>query len=174
LTSGGTVSCGCWRANPQLRAAAQIKRWEDRRPAIAKLRKTNDKRSQPIAPAAAAGLQAILDRHLRSAGPPILQQLPDLAADPANPWPRHSRQKRFLIALVGTGGNVSRAAVAAKLSRRMHYRWLEIDPAYKVACQRAEWEAAQVLEDEARRRAFEGVLKGIYYRGKIVGYELQY
>lgn len=44
----------------------------------------------------------------------------------------------------------------------------------KVAFERAELEAAQVLEDAARRRAFEGVLKGVYYRGKLVGYELKY
>jgi hypothetical protein len=175
LTSGGTVSCGCWRANPQLRATAKLKRLEDRRPAIAKLRESNDKRSQPAAPAAAAaGLREIRDQYLRSAGPPILQQLPDLAADPAHPLPRHSRQRRFLVALLGTGGNVSRAAVAAHLSRRIHYRWLENDPAFQVACARTEREAAQVLEDEARRRAFEGVLKAVYYKGKVVGYELQY
>jgi hypothetical protein len=92
LTSGGTVSCGCWRANPQLRATAKLKRLEDRRPAIAKLRESNDKRSQPTAPAAvAAGLQELLDQYLRSAGPPILQQL-HLAADPAHPlrWRRIS------------------------------------------------------------------------------------
>jgi hypothetical protein len=46
--------------------------------------------------------------------------------------------------------------------------------AYEVAFKWAETEAAQVLEDEARRRAFEGVPKGVYYRGALVGYERKY
>jgi len=174
LTSGGAVSCGCWRANPELRAAAKIRRLEDRQPAIAKLRKPNAEGFPPAATPGAAALQAFLNDRSRPAAPPILQQLPDLSADPAESWLRHSRQRRFLVALLGTGGNVTRAAVAANLSRRIHYRWLDIDPKYKVAVERAEREAAQVLEDEARRRAFEGVLKGVYYKGKVVGYEVQY
>ena len=35
-------------------------------------------------------------------------------------------------------------------------------------------QAAQILEDEARRRAFVGVPEGVYHEGELVGYELKY
>jgi hypothetical protein len=95
-------------------------------------------------------------------------------ADPERPWPQASKKRRFLAAFSATAGHLSRAAVAARVHRRTHYRWLQTDQKYKRAFKWVQLEAAQVLEDEARRRAFEGVVKGIYYKGELVGYELKY
>ncbi|MGA2578434.1 MAG: hypothetical protein ABSH24_20670 [Bryobacteraceae bacterium] len=173
LTNGGTVSCGCWRANPRVRAAATMKHPEDRQQAIAKLRKPRDESQEPAA-TPAQQLSVLLEQRVQSAGPPIWQGLADLPLDPDHQWPRESRKRCFLAAFSASGGHLSRAAIAANVSRRAHYRWLKTDDKYKRAFESAEMEASAVLEDEARRRAFEGVVEGVYYQGKLVGREMKY
>lgn len=49
----------------------------------------------------------------------------------------------------------------------MHYRWLADDRDYVLRFEAAKVEAAQILEDEAIRRAHEGVLKPLTYRGRF-------
>lgn len=78
------------------------------------------------------------------------------------------RRKRFLEYLESTG-HVLRSAAAAHASIRAFYRWREDDPGFA-----ADWEAAlecaiDRLEDEAFRRALEGVEVPVYYQGKPVG-----
>lgn len=82
-------------------------------------------------------------------------------------------QGRFL-ACFGACGNVLRAARWSKVGRASHYRWLDESPEYAAAYAKAELEAARTLEDEAVRRAHEGVRKAIRYKGKIVGYDTEY
>ena len=50
----------------------------------------------------------------------------------------------------------------------MHYRWLA-NASYKKAFAAAQDEAAQLLEDEAVRRATEGVLEPVFYQGEECG-----
>jgi hypothetical protein len=56
----------------------------------------------------------------------------------------------------------------------MHYDWLGADPAYAAAYAEAEPRAQQTLEDEAVRRAHQGLRRAVRYKGKIVGYETEY
>jgi len=63
--------------------------------------------------------------------------------------------------------SVTKAAKAAKLDRSLHYRWLKEDPAYAPAFAEAAAEAAQLLEDEAVRRAYEGVEEPLVYKGEF-------
>ncbi len=77
-------------------------------------------------------------------------------------------RKRFLEFLESTG-HVLRSAAAAGACIRAFYKWREDDPAFA-----ADWEAAleraiDRLEDEAFRRALEGVEVPVYYQGKPVG-----
>lgn len=51
----------------------------------------------------------------------------------------------------------------------MHYRWLKSSDAYRKAFALASEEAAQVLEDEAVRRATEGTLEPVFYQGVKCG-----
>jgi hypothetical protein len=51
----------------------------------------------------------------------------------------------------------------------MHYRWLKESEVYAAAFAEVKDEAAQTLEDEAVRRAHEGVLEPVYYKGKACG-----
>lgn len=83
--------------------------------------------------------------------------------------PRTSRVNRshiFLKAYAETG-SITRASQAAQINRSMHYRRMEQDPAYKAAFQVAHEIAVAVLEDEAIRRAVEGVEEPVVYKGEF-------
>lgn len=86
---------------------------------------------------------------------------PDLT--PKKAWIPH-----FLAALAEYG-NVSKAAKKAKVSRAVVYEERASDSDLANA-----WDAAlkigtEALEDEARRRAYEGTLKPVYQGGEKVG-----
>lgn len=68
-------------------------------------------------------------------------------------------------------GNVSAACETVGVPRRTLYRWREGDAAFAAAFAEAEVEATECLEEEARRRAVEGVTneKGIFHHGKLIG-----
>jgi hypothetical protein len=83
------------------------------------------------------------------------------------------RQRRFLAAFAACG-SVVRASRWAKTRRQTHYFWLATDPSYPARFRQAEMQAARTLEDEAVRRAHEGLRKPVWYKGKIVGYETEY
>jgi hypothetical protein len=86
-----------------------------------------------------------------------------------------SRRAAFLAAFAVTG-QITAAAKAAKIERHVHYLWLETDPDYPALFEKARIEAVQALEDEAVRRATEGVFEPNLYQGQFVypikGYEL--
>ena len=60
------------------------------------------------------------------------------------------------------------SAEIAGIERKSHL-WLEKDPEYVEAFQSAREQAGDRLEQEARRRAIEGVTEPVWYRGQIVG-----
>jgi hypothetical protein len=65
------------------------------------------------------------------------------------------KAKAFLAAYAQTG-NLTQAAAIAKCGKRQHYRWM-MDPDYEAEFEEAHKEACDHLEQEARRRAVEGV-----------------
>lgn len=75
-------------------------------------------------------------------------------------------QKRFLAAYRETG-NIRVASAAAEIDRRRHYEWLE-EEEYKQAFDAAREEAAELLEEEARRRAYAGVRRPVLDHGSYV------
>ena len=68
-------------------------------------------------------------------------------------------------------GTISKAAKKAKISRQTHYDWLKNDKkgAYRRAFELADKMAADLLEEEAFRRAVEGDTQVIYYKGEEIG-----
>jgi hypothetical protein len=52
--------------------------------------------------------------------------------------------------------------------RQTHYFWMREDPTYPRRFKEAEVQAARALEDEAVRRAREGIRKPVLHRGKQV------
>jgi|ERR1017187_7984640 hypothetical protein len=82
-------------------------------------------------------------------------------------WKPSARMRAFLAAYRLTA-SVTKAAKAAGIGREAHYRALERSPGYKAAFEQAALIAADAIEDEAIRRAREGVLKPLFYHGELV------
>jgi len=77
------------------------------------------------------------------------------------------RQGRFLQALANTGSVTAAIAVAGS-SRTRVYELRKADPAFAAAWDEAEEAAVDRLEDEARRRAVEGIPEPLVSAGKLV------
>jgi hypothetical protein len=76
-----------------------------------------------------------------------------------------ARQRAFLSAYARVG-TVAVAARTARVGRASHYVWLK-DATYQVAFTETEEVAVQYLEDEARRRAMEGIQEPVIYQGAL-------
>ena len=81
----------------------------------------------------------------------------------------HSNQRRFLAAYCHCG-IISKAARIAKVHPKLHFQWVTKDKPPKFLYRNA-WKlvkqiAADYLEEEARRRALEGVQRLVFYKGK--------
>ena len=79
----------------------------------------------------------------------------------------HAKQLAFL-AVFRRVVNVTAAAAAAGIKPEDHYGWIRRDTVYRASWETVQDEAAQALEDEAVRRAFEGVKRPVLYKGKQV------
>lgn len=78
------------------------------------------------------------------------------------------RRDAFLIALEETA-NVTQACKKAKLPRRSAYEWRDAAPEFAAAWDAALDRGTDALEDEAVRRASEGTLKPVFYKGGKCG-----
>src|SRR4029077_11559773 len=77
------------------------------------------------------------------------------------------RQGCFLQALANTGSVTAAVAIAGS-SRTRVYELRKADPAFACAWQEAEEAAVDRLEDEARRRAVEGIPEPLVSSGRLV------
>jgi hypothetical protein len=78
-------------------------------------------------------------------------------------------QPAFLEAYRQTG-SIRAAAEAVGINRQTHYDWLSDDETYPERFQQAKADAAERLEEEARRRAVEGVEEQTgWWKGKPGG-----
>lgn len=75
---------------------------------------------------------------------------------------------RAFLAAFRLTGSITEAALAARIDRTMHYRWLK-SPGYKQAFSNAQIEAGDMLEDVAIKRVREGTLDPVFYQGEKVG-----
>jgi hypothetical protein len=80
---------------------------------------------------------------------------------------------RFL-AYVELGLHTRDAADAAKVHFTTVYRRRKEDAAFRLAWDKAEKVGTEMLEDEAVRRAYHGVLTPVYYNGKVCGQTRNY
>jgi hypothetical protein len=82
---------------------------------------------------------------------------------------RAEAQAQFIAAYEVTG-KVARSCRAAGIGRSTHYDWLTADPAYRERVEEAHELFVEGLEEEARRRAVEGVEKPVgWYMGVAGG-----
>lgn len=79
----------------------------------------------------------------------------------------------FLEALA-EGLTVGGAADKAKISRKRVYAWREEDPDFAAAWNEAIEHGTDKLEDEAKRRGFQGSEKPVYQGGRHVGNVTEY
>lgn len=91
----------------------------------------------------------------------------------ANSTTSTPKKEKFIEALRNTG-NISKAAKLTKVDRKTVYNWKESDAEFAKKWEVALNEASDLLEDEAKRRAYEGVKKPVYQGGKRVGYVQEY
>lgn len=82
-------------------------------------------------------------------------------------------QSRFLAAFA-VCGQMGKACRWAGIHRQSHFDWLDKDPTYEPRFRAAEAHVGRMLTDEAIRRAHDGVVKNVYYQGRVVGQELNY
>jgi len=80
---------------------------------------------------------------------------------------RHAKRRAFLQAFA-ISGRITVAAAAAKIDRTLHYVWMK-DAEYADAFKLAEELAGDLLEDEAVRRAHDGIEEPIVHHGRIMG-----
>jgi hypothetical protein len=80
---------------------------------------------------------------------------------------RQPKKRAFLVAF-SKCGTVGKAARAAKIDRTNHPLWMHKDAKYAAAFAVATEEAADVLEEEARRRAVDGMLRFKFDKGEPI------
>ena len=78
------------------------------------------------------------------------------------------KEADFLEALC-TGASVQAACEAAKIGRRTVYDWRAADDDFALAWDQAIEAGTDLLEDEAKRRAFEGVEEPVFHGGQQCG-----
>jgi len=83
------------------------------------------------------------------------------------------KAEAFFAALAETA-NVTKACAAIAITRRTAYNWREADPEFAAGWDRAMKAAVLGLEDEAHRRAFEGLDKPVFYQGSECGAVREY
>lgn len=101
---------------------------------------------------------------------------PGLPLDPAPDLPApifHPKMQKFLDAFRESGilATAARTAMIGVASARTY---AEHHPDFAAAMKEAEEEAADVLEAEAHRRAYEGTERPVFQGGKLVGHVREY
>lgn len=79
----------------------------------------------------------------------------------------------FLAALAATG-NVTKSAKAVGVERQTVYTWREEDADFAAAWEKAMQLGVEAMEDECKRRAFDGVDKPVFYQGGECGTVREY
>jgi hypothetical protein len=76
--------------------------------------------------------------------------------------------------VIAKGFSPGAAAFAAGVHYTAPYRWKDADDAFAAAWTEAFQAGTNVFEDEARRRALQGVQQPVYQAGKLVGHRIEY
>ena len=86
----------------------------------------------------------------------------------STPKKRPPRWEKAFLASLAELGNVRLACEAAEIDRRTAYNRREADPEFAAVWDAALDQAADLLEEEARRRAYEGVRRYKFDRGRPI------
>jgi hypothetical protein len=86
---------------------------------------------------------------------------------------RHPKKRAFLQSYE-QHGYVGRAASEAGVHRTTVYDWLKSDPEFAADVETAEKAVLERMEEEADRRAIQGMRKPVFYRGDVCGHVQEY
>jgi hypothetical protein len=100
---------------------------------------------------------------------PRLARDPRLTVRAARQTKRQVRAREMFLRAYSESGCVTTAAQVAGISRGRVYQWQEEDDQFAVAFREAGVAATESLEQEAWRRAHDGVAEPVYQHGKQVG-----
>lgn len=78
-------------------------------------------------------------------------------------------KKLAFLAVLAATCNVTASAEAAGIARKTAYEWRDEDPEFAEAWEKAKELGVEALEDEAHRRAFQGVDKPVFHQGAVCG-----
>lgn len=84
------------------------------------------------------------------------------------------RRAKVFLETLAVAGNVSEASRVSKIAKNHAYTLRQRDSIFAELWDEALTIAADLLEQEAHRRAFEGVLKPVYQKGMQVGVVREY
>jgi hypothetical protein len=88
------------------------------------------------------------------------------------PGIRHAKKRKWLAAVASTGQlRVSQRLTG--IDRRFHYLWMEKDPDYPAAYEKARSIAADAAEDEVWRRGVDGIERPLSFKGKLTGHYIR-
>ncbi len=87
---------------------------------------------------------------------------------------RTAKKKQAFLAALAETANVLKSSEIAKIARRTAYDWKSADSEFADAWERALDIGTDALEDEAVRRAVEGIDEPVFYRGKSCGVVRKY
>jgi hypothetical protein len=82
---------------------------------------------------------------------------------------RTAKNRQKILDALREGYSVAGACRAAKVGRTAAWEWRNADETFAAEWDDAILEGSEVLEDEARRRAFAGTDKPVYQGGQMVG-----
>ena len=82
-------------------------------------------------------------------------------------------QQRFLESYIAIG-TISKAAIAAGVSRKTVYNWLKNSDDFRDRFEEVEEDVRDAIREEIQRRAIEGVDEPVYQKGMLVGHVRKY
>jgi transposase-like protein len=94
--------------------------------------------------------------------------------NPPDRTKRTAEKEQILLDMLSTGKSVYKAASAAGIARSTAYEWRDSDPEFKARWDEALEAGIDAMEDEAHRRAVEGVDKPVFYQGEVCGEVREY
>ena len=88
----------------------------------------------------------------------------------ANRLKRSPERETIFLNALATGSPVAVAATAAGIGYRTAFEWREGDQEFARRWEEAYKAGTDVMENEARRRAFEGFEEPVFHQGQVCGH----
>jgi len=136
-----------------------------KKPAKKKPAKKQNKRAAPSKAAKPAPRKAAAPAKSAAPAPPVTAAM--LSGPPEAFHEIREINRRLFLKAYADRGTIKRAAMIAGVDRTLHYHWLR-DDGYKAAFGEAQRMYREKLEEEADRRAVDGVQRLKFFKGELI------